>query len=253
MLIDTHCHLDFPEFDPDRDDVLRRAHENDVKILINIGSSLAGSRNSVALSRKYENIYAAAGIHPHEADNFKDTDVDVLKGLSADPKVVAIGEIGLDFYKNYSSADNQKRMFRALLALAKEACLPVVIHSRQADEDMLVVLKEALPLKGVIHCFSGDERFMDECLKMGFYISFTCNITYKKADNLREMVKRVPLERLLLETDAPYLSPQEFRGRRNEPLYVKNLADEISRLKGESIESISSITSSNAIQLFNLK
>jgi TatD DNase family protein len=166
---------------------------------------------------------------------------------------VAIGEIGLDFYKNYSSADNQKKMFCALLALAKEACLPVVIHSRQADEDMLAMLKEALPLKGVIHCFSGDEKFMDECLKMGFYISFTCNITYKKADNLREMVKRVPLEKLLLETDAPYLPPQEFRGRRNEPLYVKNLADEISRLKGESVERISSITSSNAIQLFNLK
>ena len=253
MLIDTHCHLDFSEFDPDRDDVLRRAHDNDVKIIINIGSSLKGSKNSVALSRDHESIYATVGIHPHEADNFKDTDLETLRGLAADPKVVAIGEIGLDFYKNYSSPENQRKMFHSQIDLARETGLPLVIHNRQADAEVLSALKASSPLRGVIHCFSGDEGFMDGCLEMGFYISFTCNITYKKADSLREMVKRVPLDRLLLETDAPYLPPQEFRGRRNEPLYVKRLAGEIASLKGVTVEKIAEATSANAALLFKLK
>jgi TatD DNase family protein len=253
MLIDTHCHLDFPEFDPDREDVLRRARENGVEIVINIGSSLAGSGNSVALARKYDSVYATVGIHPHEADSFKDEDLKSLRELAAEAKVVAIGEIGLDLYKNYSSADNQTKMFRSLVGLAKETGLPLVIHNRQANDQVLAILKQAQPLRGVIHCFSGDEGFMDACLEIGFYISFTCNITYKKADNLREMVKRVPLERLLLETDAPYLPPQEFRGRRNEPLYVRNLAREIASLKGVTAEKIAEATSSNAAALFKLQ
>ena len=253
MLIDTHCHLDFPQFNSDREDVIRRCRENGVGIIVNIGSSITGSRRSVELAGKYDLIYATVGIHPHEADDFNDNVLSIIRDLAGQPKVVAIGEIGLDYYKNYSSRDNQKRMFVALVRLSKELSLPLVIHNRQADDEVSKVLKDELPLKGVVHCFSGDENFLTECLGMGFYISFTCNITYKKADNLRQLVKGVPLERLLLETDAPFLPPQEFRGRRNEPLYVRQLAREISRLRNITVEELGNITTSNARNLFNLK
>ncbi len=253
MLIDTHCHLDFPEFDADREDVLRRAQENGIGSVINIGSSLKGSQNSVHLARQYDQVYAAVGIHPHEADSFKDEDLSIIRDLASAPKVVAIGEIGLDLYKNYSASDNQERMFHALVSLAKERSLPVVIHNRQADPHVLAILRKYAPLKGVIHCFSGDAAFMDGCLEMGFYVSFTCNITYKKADNLRDMVKRAPLDRIMLETDAPYLPPQAFRGRRNEPCHVKDLAVEVAGLKGVSLEQIARVTSDNAAALFKIK
>jgi TatD DNase family protein len=222
MLIDTHCHLDFPEFDSDREDVIRRCRENGIEALINIGSSVEGSRRSVELAGKHDAIFA-------------------------------IGEIGLDYYKNYSSKSNQRKMFIALVRLAKDLDLPLVIHNRQAPDEVLGVLKEEAPLRGVVHCFSEDKNFLQECLNIGFYISFTCNITYKKADNLRELVRQVPLERLLLETDAPFLPPQEFRGRRNEPLHVRELARKISDLRNIAPEEVAAVTTGNARKLFNLK
>ncbi len=252
MFIDTHCHLDFPEFDLDRDEVIRRAKDQGIVYIINIGSSLDGSKRSLALSKQYDFIFAAVGIHPHEADSFnKDNEAELFK-LASQDKVKAIGEIGLDYFKNYSSQENQKNLFLSLLRLAKELSLPVVIHSRQAEGDTLKILKEAMPIRAVVHCFSGDEFFLKECLELGFFISFTCNITYKKADNLRNLVKLMPIERLMLETDSPYLAPQEFRGRRNEPLYVKELAREIAFLKTMKIEDTARITADNAIKFFGL-
>jgi len=252
-LIDTHSHLDFPEFDKDRDDVILRAENEGIGCIINVGSSLEGSEKSLELARAYPCIYASVGIHPHEADNFDIKVLEDIKKMADNDKVVAIGEIGLDYYRNFSAAENQKYLFRSLADLAKDMNLPVVIHSRQAEADVLDILKPILPHKIVVHCFSGDEDFLKSCLDLGFFISFTCNITYKKAENLRRIVKSVPLERIFLETDAPFLPPEGFRGKRNEPFYVKHLAGEIAGIKGSSIEEVAEITTNNARKFFNLK
>jgi TatD DNase family protein len=261
--------LDFPEFDPDRDQVVQRAKDNDVDFIINIGSSLQGSRKSIDLAKTHDFIYASVGLHPHEADKFDNKTEAAIKGLAREDKVVAIGETGLDYYKNYSQTDgstpltispewnrrteNQKTLFITLVRLAKDLGLPLVIHNRQAQEDVLVILKNNLPLKAVIHCFWGDEKFLKECLDLGFFVSFTCNITYKKSDALRNLVKITPLERLLLETDAPFLPPEGFRGKRNEPAYVKYLAEEIARIREIRAEGVAKITTENAKRFFNLR
>jgi TatD DNase family protein len=252
MLVETHCHLDFSEFDHDRDEVIERAKEQGVGYIINIGSSLNGSQRSVELSQKYESIYATVGIHPHEADTFTPEIEKSIRELAKKDKVVAIGEIGLDYYKNYSKVENQKPLFISLVKLAKDLGLPVVVHNRQAQTDTLKILKDALPFKAVVHCFSGDEDFLKECLDLGFFISFTCNITYNKATQLRKLVKVTPLDRLLLETDAPFLPPEGFRGKRNEPAYVKYLAKEVASIKEINLEEVGRVTTNNAKSFFNI-
>jgi TatD DNase family protein len=252
MLIDTHCHLDFPEFNPDREIVIQRAKNEGIGYIINIGSSLEGSKKSLELSRQYSYIYATAGIHPHEADRFDKQQGEAIKELLKNPKVVAVGEIGLDYFKNFSKAENQKLLFLSLVKLAKDFNRPLIIHTRLAEDDTLKILKESMPAKAVVHCFSGDEVFLKKCLNLGFFISFTCNITYKKADKLRNLVKITPLERLLLETDAPFLSPEGLRGKRNEPVFVVQLAKEIARIKEVSLEEVARVTTENAKNFFNL-
>jgi TatD DNase family protein len=253
MLVDTHCHLDFPEFDNDRKEVVDRAQAAGIGYIINIGSSLAGSKRSVELSKEFACVYAAVGIHPHEADKVSHQVLEEIKVLARNDKVVAIGEIGLDYYKGYSAQENQKPLFLSLLKLAKEFDLPLVIHTRSAQADTLKMVNDFLPLKGVVHCFSGDSLFLKECLDMGLMISFTCNVTYKKAENLRNMIKNVPLERLMLETDAPFLAPEGLLGRLNEPAFVKNLCEEIARILRADKEEIAGITTKNAKDFFNLK
>lgn len=273
MLVDTHCHLDFPEFDKDRDEVIERAKDAGVGYIINIGSSLQGSKGAVELSRKYNFVYASVGLHPHEADKFDDASKASIEKLAREDKVVAIGEAGLDYYKNFSKAENQKVLFRYSVRLAKDLGLPLVIHSRQAQNDTLGILNEAKPVKAVVHCFSGDKNFLKECLELGFFISFTCNITYpakssnsvrdpagvnsmvqrdKKTQDLRELVELAPLDRLMLETDAPFLSPEGLRGKRNEPANVKILAEEVARIKEITLDEVARITTDNARGFFNL-
>jgi len=260
MLIDTHCHLDFPEFDADRDEVIRRAKSAGIGYIINIGSSLSGSKKALELSRQHNFIYAAIGLHPHEADKFDDEAKASIEKLAREDKVVAIGETGLDYYKNYSTIENQKALFRYLVKLARDSSLPLVIHNREAEDDTLNILNGALPIKAVVHCFSGDENFLKKCLELGFFISFTCNITYpaklskngREAQDLRTFVKLTPLDRLMLETDAPFLPPEGFRGKRNEPAYLKFLAEEIARIKEVSFEEVAGITTENARRFFNL-
>ncbi|HTY45999.1 MAG TPA: TatD family hydrolase [Patescibacteria group bacterium] len=252
MFIDTHCHLDFPEFDADRDQVISRSRQEGIDCLINIGSSLTGSRRSLELAEAYPCVYATVGIHPHEADQAKEPARQLIRELAQREKVVAVGEIGLDYYKNYSRPENQRPLFLSLAGIAKDLGLPLVIHSRQAQEDTLSILSELMPVKAVVHCFSGDGDFLERCLAMGFFVSFTCNITYKKAQDLRDLVKLAPLERIFLETDAPFLSPEGLRGRRNEPCYVKQLAQEISRIKEVSLEEVAGVTSRNARAFFNI-
>lgn len=253
MLIDTHCHLDFPEFDADRDGVIKRAKAGGIDFMINVGSSLENSANSVELAQKYGFIFASAGIHPHEADSAISREFrQEVRKLADNQKVVAIGEIGLDYYKNYSSPRNQRALFEALAALAVDLNKPAVIHNRMAESDTLAVLKQARPPKVVVHCFSGDGDFLKTCLEMGFFVSFTCNITYKKAGELRELARITPLERLMLETDAPFLSPEGSRGKRNEPINVKCVAQEIARLKNISLEEVAARTCQNAREFFGL-
>lgn len=252
MLIDTHCHLDFPEFATDRDEVIKRARDNGIGYIVNIGSSIDGSKASLQLAKKYDLIYAAVGVHPHEADQVRNDTPAQLEQLARNDKVVAIGEIGLDYFKNYSKSENQRPLFISLLELSLKLDLPVVIHSRQAQEDTLKILKQVKPKKVVIHCFSGDEVFLKEALEADFFVSFTCNVTYLKAKDLRAVLKLVPLERLMLETDAPFLPPEGLRGRRNEPALVKNLALEVAKIKEVEFEELARITTENAREFFNL-
>lgn len=255
MLIDTHCHLDFKDFEPDRQDVIDRSREQGVERIINVGSSLGGTERSIRLSEENDFIYASAGIHPHESDRITEKDMRSFEKFLDAEKIVAVGETGLDYYRNISLIDSQKRLFRALLGLAKKKKLPVIIHNRDAQQDTLGILKEAMGdfVNGVMHCFSGDRPFLEKCLAMGMHVSFTCNITFKNAGRSRDMVKLVPMDRLLLETDAPFLAPQVFRGRRNEPGYVRFLAEEIARIRDMSFEEVAGITTQNAKRLFKLE
>jgi len=253
MFIDTHCHLDFPEFDSDRPSVIQRAKEGGVDYIVNIGSSIQSSEASVKLAQDHEFIFASVGVHPHDADGTDEATVERIKELAKEKKVVAIGEIGLDYYRNFSKAENQKALFASLLELGIELGLPFVLHCRKAESDLMEILRHFSPKKAVVHCFSGGEDFLKECLDMGFFISFTCNITYKKAQDLKGIVKITPLERIMLETDAPYLSPEGLRGRRNEPLNAKFVADEIARIKERNIEEVYRATTSNAKGFFGLK
>lgn len=252
MLIDTHCHLDSGVFDADRGQVIRRALEAGINYFINIGATLESSSAACALARNYPEVYASVGVHPHDADTFDQEAEARLRSLASEKKVVAIGETGLDYYRNLSVKENQNQAFCKQIALAKDLNLPLVVHCRQAETETLRILRTALPLRAVVHCFSGDESFLRACLDCGFFISFTCNITYKKAAVLREMVKLTPLDKLMLETDAPYLSPEGFRGKRNEPYQIKLLANQVSQIKGVSFQEIAHQTTQNAKDFFKL-
>ncbi|MDO8536104.1 MAG: YchF/TatD family DNA exonuclease [Candidatus Omnitrophota bacterium] len=252
MLIDTHCHLDFKDFEQDRDVVIDRAVKAGVGRIINVASSIEGTRRSIELADKYDMVYASIGVHPHDAKTVTDGVIDEFRQLSEHSKVIAVGEVGLDYYRNLSPKDIQIGVFEKFVRLALELNLPLIIHSREANNDIISILKKYSQLKGVMHCFSGDEKFLKECLDLGLHISFTCNLTFKNAKSLREVGKNVPVEKLLLETDAPYLSPEGLRGKRNEPANLKYLVDELSRITGLSKEDMERITTHNANELFGL-
>jgi TatD DNase family protein len=250
MLIDTHCHLDFTDFKEDLKQVIERAQASGVNYFINPGSTLVSSQAAVLLASGYPQIYAAVGVHPHDADSFDAAAQGELEKLAGRKKIVAIGETGLDYYRNLSSKENQRQAFLKQIALAKKLNLPLIIHCRQAESEILEILKNHMPLAAVVHCFSGSEDFLKRCLDCGFYISYTCNITYPKAQGLRETVKLVPPDKLMLETDAPYLSPEGFRGKRNEPAQVKLLAQAVSLILGVTSDEVAEQTTKNARNFF---
>ena len=254
MLIDTHCHLDFPDFDKDRDNVIQRAYDKGVGYIINVASSLEGSKNSVELAAGHERIFASVGIHPHEANLVDDDAISKIRNMAKDKRVVAIGEVGLDYYKNPLPSELQKKAFLKFIRLAGELNLPLIIHNREANKDMLDILRRESGnnIKGVMHCFSGDADYLDQCLGIGLYVSFTCNITFKNAGKLRQVAARAPLDRLLLETDAPFLAPQAKRGQRNESSYLTYLLEELARIRGVEQKEIEDTTTQNAIRLFKL-
>src|SRR5512135_3222890 len=254
MLIDTHAHLEMREFADDRDEVIKRAREAGVEYIVTIGTTVESSRDAVMLADKYDFIYAAIGIHPHEVKDILHPAYEVIRHFAQHKKVVAYGEIGLDYHYELSPRTDQKRKFRDMLREARELDLPVIIHDREAHDDMLQILSEewSPDLGGVMHCFSGDAAMAKKVIDMGFSISIAGPVTFPKAEPLREVVKQIPIEHLLIETDAPYLAPQPFRGKRNEPAFVRHTAEMIAQVKGLTFDDIARITSFNAMQLFGI-
>jgi len=253
MIIDTHAHLDFPDFKDDIDDVIKRAGEVGVEYIINVGTSVDTSVKSIELTKKYANIYASVGIHPNAASTVLADDWSRLEALAGESKVVAIGETGLDYYRDRSKKEDQKRLFHKHLELAEKHNLPVIIHNREASIDCLeIVRKYSGRVSGVIHCFAGSRDDAEEFLELGFYISFAGPITFPKAENLREALKAVPVEKLLLETDCPFLAPQPKRGKRNEPSYLQYTIPVLAELYKLTVEDIERITTLSAKKLFGI-
>lgn len=252
--IDTHAHLDGERFNDDLDTVVKNAKDHGVETIITVGCDLESSQASVDLSHSYPNIYATVGVHPHDAAQLTAETLTQLSHLAQEKKVVAIGEIGLDYYRNRCPHDQQQRAFRQQIQLAHQCNLPIVVHDRDAHDDVMQILHEedAKKLGGVLHCFSGDLAMAKRCIDMGFYLSFTGTITYPKNDEIREIIRQIPTEHILIETDCPYLAPQSWRGKRNEPAYVVKTAEKIAEIKGLTLTDIARITSLNAHKLFGV-
>jgi len=254
MLIDSHTHLEMPEFTQDIRDVIQRAKDNGIDYILTVGINIESCKQAIALAEEDEFIYAILGIHPHNTKDIDEATYSLLRKLTQHDKVCALGEIGLDFFRNLSPQEVQTKRFREMIALARELKLPLVVHDRNAHQEILSILKEegAFEVGGVIHCFSGDCEMASKCLDMGFYVSIPGNITFKNATSLQEIVRSIPLDRILLETDSPFLTPMPFRGKRNEPSYVKYIAEKIAKIKKLDFEEVASVTSQNAKTLFQI-
>ena len=252
-MIDTHAHLDFPQYDKDRDKIIEQAFSSGLEAIINIGVDLESSEKSIKLAEKYKNIYATVGFHPHDASKLSSENLKELEKLASHPKVVAIGEIGLDFYRNLSPEDVQIKAFKEQIELARKLKLPIVVHIRNAYKKALEILRaDAAGLKGVLHCFSGDENEAKEALDLGFYLSFNGTLTYKNSRSA-ELVKKIPLSLILAETDCPYLTPEPLRGKRNEPKLVRLVVEKVVQLSGShTFKEIDEIFTQNAKKLFRL-
>lgn len=253
MLIDSHCHLDDPRFAEDGQAVLARAEEAGVGLMLTISTTLIGFADMRAIAEQHAQIYCTVGVHPHEAAAEMQTTAEALMGLARHPKVVGIGETGLDYHYMHSPREAQLSMFRIHAEAARGCALPLVVHTREAEDDTIAVLTEECakgPLSGVFHCFSGSARLAQAALDLGFYISFSGILTFKGADDLRALAKDLPLERLLVETDAPYLAPAPHRGKRNEPAFVRRTAEALAALKDLPLEEIGARTSENFHRLF---
>jgi len=254
MLIDTHCHLDFNWFDDDRDEVISRAVAAEVSRIIVPAIDMDNCRTVLKLAETYDEVWAAVGVHPNSTEGWQDNWVGVLRDLAQHPKVVAIGEIGLDYYRDRSPKTIQQRALGMQLELAAELDLPVILHNRESNEDLIQMLTESTQSgkggPGVLHSFSADWETAQAALDLGYYLGFTGPVTYKKADELRDIVARVPIDRLLVETDAPFLAPQRYRGKRNEPAYVALVAEKVAEVRGMETAVLHRQTTENAIRLF---
>lgn len=260
MFVDSHAHIDGEEFDADREEVVARARAAGVRAILNVGTGDPHAGNferAVAVAETYDGVYAAVGVHPHDARLFDDEAETRLRNLiERSRRVIALGEIGLDYHYENSPRDVQRAVFARQLRLALELDLPVIIHSREADEETIEILRAEAQngeLRGIMHCFGGSVEMAESVLELGFMISFAGNLTFKKAENLREAARRVPLDRLLVETDCPYLAPVPFRGRRNEPAYVTETARFLGELRGLDASEAGRITAANFARFFRLE
>ncbi|HMM81060.1 MAG TPA: TatD family hydrolase [Pyrinomonadaceae bacterium] len=264
ILIDSHCHIDGEGFDADRDEVVARARAAGVRAMLNVGTGDPHSddlRRAVAVAEKYENVFASVGVHPHDAKLYDDAaEAHLIELVKSSNRVIAWGEIGLDYHYDHSPHEVQRDVFRRQIRVAKGLNLPIIIHSRAADEETVEILKETygdadegvrVP-PGIMHCFGGTPEMAKSCLDLGFLISFAGNVTFKKAENLREAARVVPFDRLLVETDCPFLTPVPFRGKRNEPAFVVHTAEFLAELYGVSPAAIAEHTTRNFLDLFKL-
>ncbi|HCL66714.1 MAG TPA: LuxR family transcriptional regulator [Rhizobium sp.] len=254
MLIDTHCHLDFADFDAERDELVERAHAAGVAQMVTISTRVKKLDTLIALTERYPSVFCSVGTHPNNADEELDVTADDLVRLAAHPKVVAIGECGLDYFYDTQKPEDQKTGFLRQIEAARRTQLPLVIHARSADDDMAAILRDetgkgAFPF--ILHCFSSGEALAKTGIELGGYVSFSGILTFPKSTELREIAKGLPLDRLLVETDAPYLAPKPWRGKRNEPSYVVNTAEVLAETKGVSFEEIARITTENAFRVFS--
>ncbi len=253
MLFDTHAHMNDPVFDADRDAVLRALAEKGVGLVMNPGCSLENSLQAIDLANTYDFMYAAVGTHPDTADEVNETVIDRYRDLCREnPKVKAIGEIGLDYYYETIPRDIQQRAFRLQMDLARELKLPVIVHERNAHDDGMRIVKEYKEVSGVFHCYSGSAEMARQLVDMGWYIGFTGVLTFKNARKAVETAQSIPLERIVLETDCPFMAPEPFRGKRNDPGYLYRMAERLAELRGLSIEEITAITTENAKRLYRI-
>jgi TatD DNase family protein len=254
MLVDSHAHLEMPQFEEDLPQVLQRARDWGIRAIVTCGTHLQDSRRAVDLAAEHPEVFASVGIHPHEANTFSPDTLASLKDLALHPKVVAIGEMGLDFYRELSPRKVQIEAFRAQIRLAKEMGKPVIVHAREAQSTVLKILEEegGGEVRGVLHCFSGNTAMATKCLDMGLFISIPGVITFKNSAQLRNVVLHVPLDRLLLETDSPFLAPIPFRGKRNEPAFLRYTAQKVAKVLKVTVEEVAEKTTRNAMSLFGL-
>lgn len=255
MLIDSHAHLNDERFDVDREELIKNLEKNGIEIVLNIGYDLESSKSSVEMAKKYSMIYAAIGTHPHDVKDMTEETLDIYKSLASEDKVLAIGEIGLDYHYDNSPRDLQKIWFREQIRLAKSLDLPYIVHDREAHGDIYNIMKEELHsgARGILHCYSGDVELAREFIKMGFLISLAGPLTFKNSKTTKRVALEIPLEHLLIETDAPYLAPEPFRGKRNEPAYVRYVAEEIAKIKNIDYEEVIRETNSNFKKMFGLR
>jgi len=253
MLVDSHCHLDFPDFAQELDEVVARARRAGVKRMVTICTRVSQFDKVLAVAERFDDVVCTVGVHPHEAAVETDADTRTLIDLARHPKVVGIGECGLDYFYEHSPRDRQQASFRGHIAAARETGLPLVVHTRDADEDMAAILTDEMragAFTGVLHCFSSGRALADTAIDLGFYISLSGIVTFKKAEELRETAKAMPADRLLVETDAPYLAPMPMRGKRNEPAYVTHTAQKVAEIRGVDAASFVAQTGENFFRLF---
>ena len=251
MLFDTHAHMDDQAFDTDREELLKALPEQGIALLMNPGCSLASSYNTSRLAQEYDYIYAAVGSHPDVADEVNEAVLEEYRKLcKRNPKIKAIGEIGLDYYYDDIPRETQLRAFRLQMALAKELNLPVIVHERDAHEDGMKIVREFPEVKGVFHCYSGSAEMARELVKLGWYIGFTGVLTFKNARKAVEVAAAIPLDRIVLETDCPYMSPEPFRGKRNDPSRLYRMAEKLAEIRGLTLEEIHQITTENGKRLY---
>jgi TatD DNase family protein len=255
MLFDTHVHLNASQYKEDRDEVIEQAFAAGVSHMVVVGFDRETIPLAIEIAEQYETIYAAVGWHPVDAIDFTDEDLTWIEELSAHPKVVALGEMGLDYHWDKSPKEIQKEVFRKQVQLAKKIQMPIIIHNREATEDIIEILQEenAAKVGGIMHCYNDSTDYIQACLDMNFYISLGGPVTFKNAPMPKEVAVQVPLDRLLIETDAPFLTPHPYRGKRNEPAYVKLVAEQIAELRGMSFNELSKVTTENALSLFRIE
>lgn len=253
MLVDSHCHLDYNDFDEDFADILAHAKENGVTAMLNAGNNIGELDKQLALSEKYPFIYTAVGVHPHNASEYENIKAQDFINCSSHRKIVGIGECGLDYFYDYAPKDVQIKVFREQIIAAQETGLPLIIHTRDADDDTIALLREMYqqkPFSGEIHCFSSSQKLADFALSIGFYLSASGILTFNKSQDIRDIFATVPLDRLLVETDSPFLAPIPMRGRRNEPAFVRYTAERLAQIKEIPLDELAQITSDNFYRLF---